>query len=257
MERVEMSGKSVDEAVELALRQLDASREEVEIEVLSPGKPGFLGFGSEPARVRVTRSAAGESLTKIAKQVVDEILTRLQVKASSSVGVPSPEAPSQPLIQIEGEDSGLLIGRGGETLRALQLLVNLLVAQRLPEQGPVNIDVEHYRERRYNALRELARRVADRVAATGRAITLEPMPANERRIIHLTLAEDRRVTTQSVDEGPGRKISVLPRPGGMPSHPRPSSSPNRGPRQWRGTQPGQPFLARPPDPKDIEQKDDA
>jgi spoIIIJ-associated protein len=109
---------------------------------------------------------------------------------------------------IAGEDAALLIGRRGETLRVLQFIVNLLVSQRA--DGRVVLDVEGYRERRYDALRILASRVAERVAATGNSVTLEPMPANERRIIHITMAEHPEVTTESTGMGESRKITVSP-----------------------------------------------
>ena len=98
-------------------------------------------------------------------------------------------------MDIEGEDSGLLIGRRGETLRALQFMVNLIIGRR--DQGRVILDVEGYRERRYASLRALAGRVADRVASTKQSITLEPMSANERRAIHMALEGNTRVTTES------------------------------------------------------------
>jgi len=111
-------------------------------------------------------------------------------------------------LDIEGEDSGLLIGRRGETLRALQFIVNLLVSQR--SEGRVVLDVEGYRERHYASLRTLAARVAERVAATGRSVTLEPMAANERRIVHIALADHPEVTTESSGMGEARKITVSP-----------------------------------------------
>ncbi|MBI4233025.1 MAG: protein jag [Chloroflexi bacterium] len=201
----------MEEAVELALRQLDAKREEVEIEVLSRGRPGFLGIGAEPARVRAVVLPATETQARSAKEAVDQFLAALGVKAIATIGKPAPDAPDVSLIDIEGEDAGLLIGRRGETLRALQFLVNLVMARRTEGKGQVVVDVEHYKQRRQQALRELALRVADRVAAGGRSITLEPMPASERRIIHLTLAQHPRVSTQSVGDGDARKVTVFPR----------------------------------------------
>ena len=111
-------------------------------------------------------------------------------------------------IDIEGDDSGLLIGRRGETLRALQFIVNLIVNQRT--EGRVMLDIEGYRERRYASLRTLASQVAERVANTGRSVTLEPMASNERRIIHMTLSEHPQVITESTGIGAGRKITISP-----------------------------------------------
>lgn len=172
-----------------------------------------------------------------AQKVVDRLLELMQVKAQSSLGPPPQESPGTPVIQVTGEDAGLLIGRGGETLRALQLLTNLLRGQDTPGGGPVIIDVEHYRERRGEALRRLAQRIADRVVASGRPFILEPMPAYERRLIHIALADDPRVATESVGEGEERKVSVHlrqettparpPRP--LPARPRPSAAPTYQP----------------------------
>ena len=112
-------------------------------------------------------------------------------------------------LDIEGEDSGLLIGRRGETLRALQFTVNLIVGQ--TTRARVILDVEGYRERRYSSLRALAARVAERVTSTGRPITLEPMAPNERRVVHMALANNPRVDTESTGVGESRKITVLPK----------------------------------------------
>ena len=112
-------------------------------------------------------------------------------------------------LDIEGEDSGLLIGRRGETLRALQFTVNLIVGQ--TTRARVILDVEGYRERRYSSLRALAARVAERVTSTGRPITLEPMAPNERRVVHMALANNSRVATESTGVGESRKITVLPK----------------------------------------------
>ncbi|MBF8268095.1 MAG: protein jag [Dehalococcoidia bacterium] len=136
------------------------------------------------------------------------------MKVSASATVRSQHTNEEDTIEtiemdVEGEDSGLLIGRRGETLRALQFMVNLLVGRRVP--GRVIIDVEGYRERRYASLRTLAIRVAERVAATGRSITLEPMPSNERRVIHMALADHPGVATESEGAGDDRKITVFPK----------------------------------------------
>ena len=119
-----------------------------------------------------------------------------------------------PVIDITGEDSGLLIGRRGETLRSLQFLVNLVV-RKSPgnESVRVVLDIERYRERRYNSLRELALKVANTVAGTGRSVSLEPMPAAERRIIHLALSDHPRVSTESSGIGEARKVTITPKKG--------------------------------------------
>lgn len=243
-QQVEVSARSVEEAIELALRQLEAQRDEVEVEILSRGKPGFLGFGAELARVRVRRlpQASLPPSARVAKEVVDNLLKYMGVSATATLGQPNPDNPQATVIEISGEDAGLLIGRKGESLRALQFLVNLITAQRAGEQSaPVLLDVEHYKERRTKALQNLALRVAERVAQTGHPLSLEPMPPAERRIIHLTLANHPAVKTESVGEGEERKVVILPK-GKAPRRPRQSRPqgvppPRKAPQQEGVSQP--------------------
>ncbi|MFH1560494.1 MAG: RNA-binding cell elongation regulator Jag/EloR [Chloroflexota bacterium] len=208
METLEVTGRSVEEAIEIALNQLGAERNQVEVDVISPGKGGILGFGAEPARVRVTLTTPPSGLLAVAKLTIDNLLRTMKVSALASLRPQQPGQQDTVEMDIEGEDSGLLIGRRGETLRALQFIANILVGQRT--DGRVILDVEGYLERRYASLRTLATRVAERVLATGHSITLEPMAPNERRIIHITLADHPRVITESTGVGEGRKITVSP-----------------------------------------------
>jgi spoIIIJ-associated protein len=115
---------------------------------------------------------------------------------------------SKAVLDVEGEDLGVLIGRRGSTLASVQYLVNLIVSRHFKGNAPFAVDVEGYRRRREESLRALAARMAERVRETGRSITLEPMPANERRIVHLALAEDPTVATSSVGEGESRKVAI-------------------------------------------------
>jgi spoIIIJ-associated protein len=134
----------------------------------------------------------------------------------ASVEAREPETPGdglgmiQAVLDIEGEDLGLLIGRRGQTLASLQYLLNLIVAKQLGKRVAFGVDVDGYRRRREDALVSLAKRTASRVRQTGRSVTLEPMPPNERRIIHITLADDPNVITVSIGEGEGRKVAVTP-----------------------------------------------
>ena len=209
MEERVMSGKTVEEAIEVALKELDANREEVEVEILSRGKPGFLGLGSEPARVRLRKIPATDNAAAYAMDVVNKILSAAGVETLTTLRNAHNPDSGGPVIDIEGEDSGLLIGRRGETLRALQFLVNLVVKKGLGDgEVRVLLDVERYRERRFNSLHDLALRVADTVVSTGREVSLEPMPAAERRAIHIALAEHTRVTTQSSGFGENRQVTI-------------------------------------------------
>jgi spoIIIJ-associated protein len=229
MDSVEANGKTVEEAIELVLKQLDARREEVEIEVLSQGKSGLFGIGGEPARVRGTALAEGGGLVQAAKVIVDNFLTTMGVDAVSTISKPPDDSPDTQLIEITGDDSGLLIGRRGETLRSMQFMMNLLLS-RNPDQaeGRIILDVEQYRHRRTQVLKGLALRIANRVAGTGRSFTLEPMNPAERRAIHVALADHPKVTTQSLGDGEDRKVTIMPRNGDNAAR---GQSPRTNPRQ--------------------------
>ncbi len=217
MESLEVSGKTVEEAIDLALEQLGLSIDEVEVTVLKKGKPGFLGLGAEEATVRVIPLQSGQEedeVAALAKKTVEELLRLMKLEAkvepTSPLQATSPEIESIAL-EIKGQDLGILIGRRGETLAALQYIVRLIVARHQKTRVPVAIDVEGYKQRRYQVLRDLALRLAQNVKATGRSTTLEPMPADERRVIHLALSVNPDVTTQSIGEGEVRKVAILPR----------------------------------------------
>jgi spoIIIJ-associated protein len=223
---VEASGKTVEEAIEHALAELGAERDEVEVEVLTEAKGGILGVGGAQARVRVWRigedddaqpsdEEEGEYIedeAEIAAQTLDKLLEMMGVRAD--VSIRDPETPGDGLgmakavLDVEGDDLGLLIGRRGETLQSLQYLLNLMMTRQFKEHMSFTVDVEGYRRRREKQLNSLAHRMADQVRRTRRPVTLEPMPANERRIIHIALAEDRQVQTSSVGEGDARKVSI-------------------------------------------------
>ena len=208
MTTIEITAKTTDEAIEIALKELDAERGEVEIDVVSRGKSGILGIGSEPARVRVTLLEQTPDVVRVATEILDNILSKLGVSAVSSLVQAESEDLGGPVFEIEGDDSGLLIGRRGETLRALQFMVKFIAGRQLGERVNLMIDVEGYQQRRYDSLANLAQRVAQRVASNGRSITLEPMPPNERRIIHMTLSEHASVTTESIGAGNERQVVV-------------------------------------------------
>jgi len=213
MESIEISANSEEEAVDLALAKLGLSRSEVEVVVVKKGRGGLFGLGSEEVRVRVTPlgllSNEDVDVGGMAKEVLENLLSLAGI--SASVNLEAGGSGDQALIalDIEGEDLGILIGRRGETLSSLQYLVNLIVGRRLKAGVGVVVDVAGYRQRRYESLRLLARRLADQVRSTGRSVTLEPMSAGERRIIHLELKDDPYVTTQSIGQGEARKVAIL------------------------------------------------
>jgi len=217
MESVEVSAKTEEEAIAIALAELGLSRSEVEVVVVKKGKTGIFGFGSEEVRVRVTpleqKPEGGEDVAGLAEGVLQDILSLMKVPASVVLDKSGTGEVGNIPLDIKGEDLGILIGRRGETLSALQYLVNLIISRRLKSRVGVVVDVEGYRQRRYESLRSLARRLAEQVKSTGRSVTLEPMPPNERRIIHLELKDNPDVTTQSIGQGEERKIAILSKSG--------------------------------------------
>ncbi len=213
MESREISAKSEEEAVDIALAELGMSRSEVEVVVVKKGRSGLFGLGSEEVRVRVMPLGLlpeGEvDVGGMARDVLENLLSLLGISATVGLGRKGSDDQAAISLDIEGEDLGVLIGRRGDTLSALQYSVNLIISRRLKSRVGVVVDVEGYRQRRHESLRLLAQRLADQVRTTGRSVTLEPMPASERRIVHLELRDSSFVTTQSIGEGESRKIAIL------------------------------------------------
>jgi spoIIIJ-associated protein len=214
MRSLEESGRTVEEAIQKALETLNLSREEVEVTVVKEGKHGILGLGSEEAVVKVEpRAGTLENMDDKAKEILETILAQLGVTASVACETKPPVEGGEGVITLDvsGDDLGILIGRRGQTLSALQYVVRLILAHQTQARVPIVIDVEGYKQRRYEALQALAQRMAEQVKTKGRPFTLEPMLAYERRIIHLALANDPDVTTESVGEGESRKVVIVPR----------------------------------------------
>ncbi len=228
MKSIEISARTVAEAIQLALAQLSKDRDEVAIEVLEAGTE------DEEALVRVTSIddddddveselnvaaiATGATVEQIARRVLEDLFERMDIEAfvdAVRTTVPGPKGEPEDTItlHVEGADEeamGLLIGRRGETLRSLQFMVNLLVSRRVQRWPQIVVDVGNYRQRRQESLEGLARRMAERVRQSGRPITLEPMGAYERRIVHLALRGDTTIYTQSAGEGETRKVVIYP-----------------------------------------------
>lgn len=211
MESVEISARTVEEAIEAALSELGLDRSEVEIEVLKEGKVGLFGFGGEEARVRVTPVAKPAiepgDVAAMAKDAVEKLLFLMKIPATVQLREED-EAPFSATLDIEGEELGLLIGRRGQTLTTLQYIVTLIVSRKLKSGVRINLDVAGYKQRRQEELHNLALRIAELVKSTRRAITLEPMSPAERRVVHLALRDDSEVITQSVGEEENRKVIV-------------------------------------------------
>ena len=211
MEERTMTARTVDEAIELALKELDVDRDAAEVEILSRGKAGFLGIGAELARVKVTKISEGSSPATLAVETVSRILQAAGVNVARTLRAANDPEVGGPIIDLEGEDSGLLIGRRGQTLAALQFLVNMIVRRKVGEDVRVMLDVERYRQRRETSLKDMASKVASRVVQSSRSITLEPMTAADRRIIHTTLTDYPGVSTESTGMGDDRKVTISPK----------------------------------------------
>ena len=211
MEPLEVTGRTVEEAIEKALAQLGVDREDVEVSVVDKGGRGILGLGGGEARVRV-EVLAGD-VFDIAKDVLETMLGNMGVSATVALPETTQDAAAEGGLpfHIEGDDAGLLIGRRGETLYALQFLVNFIVSRRVQNRVSTNIDVEGYKERRNEQLRGVAQRMAERASQTGRTVTLDAMQPRERRIIHLALTGNRKVTTESVGNGDDRRVTIIPK----------------------------------------------
>ena len=210
MRRIETSGKTVEEAIEIGLNELDVNRAEVEIEVVSKGKTGILGIRSEPAKVILTVVEKPTDLVKVATDTLQKLIARMDVSVFVNLINVHNEEIGGPSFEIDGEDAGLLIGRKGQTMRSLQFIAAMISSNKLEDHVRIDLDVAGYKSRRYDSLANLAYKVAGQVVDTGSSITLEPMPANERRIIHVTLADDERVSSVSSGRGDSRKVTINP-----------------------------------------------
>jgi spoIIIJ-associated protein len=253
---IEIRGRTVDEAIHAALDRLGVTRDDVEIEILSEGRSGVFGVGSQDARVRVTiigdeygeagpeleaapeeeeeeeedefeeeeypvqPSAVSDEEAEAARETLERMLDLLEFPNLVTIRkIERDRATTNILLDVAGDDVGLLIGRHGETLASVQFLLNACLGQTLPRNTRVIVDVEHYRDRREESLRGVAMRAADRVRRERRSITLQPMPPNERRIIHLTLQSSPYVSTESTGDGPERRVVVSPKAGPPPRRP--------------------------------------
>ncbi|MCX7642249.1 MAG: protein jag [Armatimonadetes bacterium] len=202
--QVEVTGKTVEEAIQQALRQLGVTRDQVEIEVLESGTPGIFGIGAEPARVRVTIKNSPSTFVK-------GLLNAIVQFAGWDLTVEEPIVREGEIyINMEGSDAGLIIGKRGDTLNALQLIVQSAVAKRFPQSIRVVLDASKYRERRRAAIIQLALNAAEKARSQKRLVRLRNLTAAERRIVHMTLQSDPTVFTLSEGEGDNRVVIVAP-----------------------------------------------
>lgn len=248
---LEIIAPTTEEAIANGLKQLGISEDLVDVEILDAGSRGLLGIGGRQSRVRLTLKSLPEEKKetrkkasveapaaemvefhessgvdpeklsedekqslKVSKKVVVELLERMRVKAVVEPCYIEPEDDKDEriiLIDIQGDDLSILIGRRSETLNALQYIASLIVSKELGKWVPMMIDVQGYRKRRDRQLRQLGRKMAEQAIQTGRKQVLEPMPANERRVIHLELREHPDVITESMGDEPYRKVTISPK----------------------------------------------
>ncbi len=198
------SAKSVDEAVSLALAELGAENDDVNIEIVDEGAKGFLGLGAKDAVVDVSIKDAPAFAAK-------QFLSRLLAAMDLTVDINIKCEDNLMTIDLSGDNMGIVIGKRGDTLDSLQYLASLIVNQETDEYIKVTIDTENYRAKRAEALTSLSQRLADKVARTGKKFTLEPMNPYERRIIHANLQDNEQVTTFSIGEDPYRRVVIAPK----------------------------------------------
>lgn len=246
MEMIEATGKSVEDAISRGLAELKAAPADVMIEVLEEPNTGLFGFGARQARVRLVllrqrKPVESEAVEKeddepaddlaaeapadmpdeelaedavVGQEVLTELLAKMRIEAQVSVQRIEAETEGEEthwMLNVTGDSISRLIGRRGETLSSLQYIVRLICSRRLQRRANIIIDAGGYKMGRSNRLRGLAKRMAKQAVQQGRTITLEPMHANERRIIHLTLRGRGDVTTRSVGEGRARKVTIVPK----------------------------------------------
>ena len=221
MKSVETEGKTTEEAIDKACEELAVSREDLEVEVLSGGSSGFLGLGAKNARIRATvkegavprtpearpsATLSDNQAAETAKKTLQDILRLLEVEAT----VELKEDSERILLNIQGDGSGLLIGRKGQTLDAMEYLINKIVHKDAEDKKRIVVDTENYRFRREDSLVKLAQRLGEKAKRLGRPVTISPMSAHDRRIVHLALEDDKALRTWSTGTGLYRKVIISP-----------------------------------------------
>ena len=200
---IEVSGKTEDEAIESALEQLGLSRDDVSVEIVERAKTGFLGLKNTPAVVKVIYESKGDRIEN-----VESFLTGLFERMGIEADVGTTEEDGAINVILTSKEPGALIGRRGETLDAIQHLTNYVVNRSGSGRTRVNLDVENYRQRRNETLENLATRTAGKVMKYRRNMTLDPMNAYERHVIHTALQNYDNISTYSVGNEPNRRIVV-------------------------------------------------
>jgi len=212
MKVVETTAKTIEEAIDIALVELNASREEVEIKVINRGKTGLLGFGNEQAKVKVEKVGDVPQNIQLAYEVLRNFLEYLESPMKITTKILDNGKVSDSLISLDGEDAALLIGRRGETLRSLQYIINLMIQKKVDNKDQlISLDVEGYIEKKFNNLSQLARKLEKTVIRNDKSISMEPMSAYERRYIHRFFTDSKKIITESEDFGRNRHVVLKPK----------------------------------------------
>ncbi len=214
METYEFEGKTAEEAIEKASRELNIPVEELDIDIIEPGSAGIFGLvGTRKTKVRVnlTRTEKNNDMKDVdvetAKETLKNILSLLPIETT----VHTEQSDGKISLKIEGDTSGILIGRKGKTLDALQYIVNRVVNKNSENKIRVVIDSENYRQRRIESLTQLALRMGDKTKRLKRPLTTNPLNPHDRRIIHLALQDDENLDTRSRGEGLMKKVVIIPK----------------------------------------------
>jgi spoIIIJ-associated protein len=202
MEELEISAKTVEDAILEAEEKFGLNRTDLTVEIINKGRQGLF---KEKAVIRVKSIAdPGKDIAQLSLETAERLLELLEVTGTVNISLDDTSIT----LDIEGDDLGILIGRNGRTLSCLQYLVRTVVSRQADSWIPLTVDVNGYRKRREERLQSMALSMARQVKLRRNVMTLEPMPADERRIIHLTLANHPDITTHSTGEGKNRKVSI-------------------------------------------------
>lgn len=203
MEFIEVTAKTVDDAITESLVQLGTTSDKIEYEVIEKGSNGFLGIGSRMAKIRVRKKSDVEDYVR---DFLNDVFHAMDMNVEIMIN--KSEDGKNVDVELKGDEMGVLIGKRGQTLDSLQYLTNLAVGKQVNEYVKVKLDTEDYRKRRKETLENLARNIAYKVKRTKRAVSLEPMNPFERRVIHSALQNDRYVSTHSEGDEPYRHVVV-------------------------------------------------
>lgn len=202
MEELEITAKTIEEAIVEAEEKLGLNREQLVIEIVRKGRKGIF---KEQAIIRAKPLEDSEKdVAKLSLNIVEELLNLLGVSAVVNISLDDESIT----VDIGGENLGILIGRGGRTLASLKYIIRAMVAKQLDTWIPLNVDVCGYQKKRQEHLQSLALRMAEQVKLRRSTMTLEPMSADERRLIHLALVDYPDITTYSIGEGKNRKVAI-------------------------------------------------